>query len=348
MNKRRFLKGVGLTAGSLSFPYGQATAAVTDRYNGEHVLLTPSPENALSASEAFTIQRETVREFRSKSDISDDVPLGIFHPSEDSEIIALSFRVDEAGQASVHMGAVPRGQSVSKERAKSLHQTAQEHAEKVKDEVDPKRANRDVNTGVASANYATGWDQMVSDYSYEYSDCPYGSLYLGGEVYEKEGTSYWGYGVDHVHRSNPGANACGSNYNVNDSYCRHNWDYYEGGTATVHEYHPSTDKSGNFTVGGEVGFSGGSISVSYDPPDMVRNVRAQWNGNQNIEWKWDYTWDPDTPVQHKPASVAKSPERAIKGLQDSDSLLQVVGGTNFLHYNYGNHLTEYSARLYVQ
>jgi hypothetical protein len=348
MNKRHFLKGVGLAAGSLAFPYGQVTAAVTNRYEGEQVLLTPSPENALSASEAFAIQRETVQEFRSKSDISEDVPIGISYPSEDSKIVALSFRVDEAGQASIHMGAVPRDQSISQERAKSLHQTAQEHAEEVADEVDPKRADRDMNSGVASANYATGWDQMVSHYSYEYDDCPYGSLYLGGEVYEKEGTSYWGYGVDHVHRSNPGANACGSSYVVNDAYSRHDWDYYEAGDPTVHEYHPDSDRNGNFSVDGSVSFSGGSISVSYNPPDVYRDVKAQWDGNQKVQWDWDYTYDPDTPAQHKPASVTKSPERATKGIQDSDRLLQVLGGANFLNYGKGNHLTEYSAIQYVE
>jgi hypothetical protein len=237
---------------------------------------------------------------------------------------------------------------VSKSRADRLHQSAREHAEKVQDEVDPKRADRDVTTGVASANYATGWDEMVSDYAIQYDDCPYGSIYLGGEVYEKKGTSYYGYGVNHVHRSNPGANYCDSSWSINDAYSRHIWDAFDRDPPILHEYYPDSDRNGDFSVDGSVGFSGASIGVSYNPPDVYRSVNAGWDGTENVEWTWDYTYDPDTPAEHEPASVIKSAEEAVSGTYASNRLLEVEGGANFIDYWQGNHLTSYSSYIYVE
>lgn len=348
LTRRRVLKGSGAVAGGLAFPFGQASAALSQGYDGERVLRTPSPENSIPPTEAFEIQRDAIQRFRSNTNIGEEVPLGSVLPSEDTEILALSYRIDGAGQPSVFIGVVPANQHVSKSRAARLHQKARNHAKSVQNEVDPERADHDVTTGVASANYATGWDEMVSDYAIQIDDCPYGSIYMGGEVYEKQGTSYYGYGVNHIHRNNPGANYCDSSWNVNDSYSRHRWDAFDRAEPILHEYYPDTDRDGDFSVDGSVGFSGASIGVSYNPPDVYRDVTAGWNGTENVEWDWDYTWDPDTPAQHEPASVIKSPEQAVSGTYASNRLLEIIGHATWSSTWYGNHDTDYSAYIYVE
>lgn len=348
LNRRHLLKGTGAAVGGLAFPFGQTVSALNDGYNGEKVTRTPSPQNSLTPSEVFEIQREMVQKFRSKTGFGEEIPLGVVYPSEDSEILSLSFRIDGAGQPSVFVGTAPSDQSVSKGRAGRLHRAAREHAEKVQGEVAPKLTDRDVTSGGASADSVTGWDEMVSEYAIQHDDCPYGSLFLGGEVYEKKGTSFYGYGVDHVHRSNPGSNYCGSSWSLNDAHSYHNWDAFDRDEPILHEYHPDSNQSGNFSVSGSVGYSGASISVNYAPPDVFRTVTAGSNGTENVEWDWDYTFDPDSPAQHEPASIIKSPEEAVSSPTASNRLLEIVGGATWIDLLQGNENTSTSPYIYVE
>lgn len=233
-------------------------------------------------------------------------------------------------------------------RVERLHQNARQHAEKVNDGVElPEVVTSKDADGIGTTNYATGWDVMVADYSIQYDDCPYGSLYVGGEVYEKEGTSYYGYGVNHVHRANPGSNYCGSDWSINDSHLRLKWDAFYRAEPMLHQNYPDSGRTGNFSVNGSIGYSGASLGVSYNPPDIRRNVNAGWAGTENVEWKWDYVWDPDSPVQHQPASIIKSPEKAIGGIWGGDRLLGIEAGGTFIHLWEGNHDTTFSPYIYV-
>jgi hypothetical protein len=321
IGKRSVLKGMGTMAGGLAFPYSAVSSAVGDEYDGEMVVRTPSLANSLSASEVRDIQRENIEAF--KSNTESEIKIGGAYPEDDVDVVALVYRIDAAGQPSVYVGAVPSDQPVSKERVARLHRHANQHADRVRDEVDPKRADRDATSGVASAGYATGWDEMVADYAYEFDDCPYGGLYMGGEIYEKQGTSYFGYGIDHIHRANPGSNYCSSDWVLKKAASRHIWEKFDRDPPILHEYAPDTDEDGDYTVDASAGFSGASIGVSYDPPDTYRDVTAGPDGTENVIWDWDYSNNLDSAAQHNPTSVIKSAEEALSGTYGSNKLIKV-------------------------
>jgi|GEM_PF-7101468 hypothetical protein len=344
ITKRHAIKAVGGTIGGVAFPFGQATATMTGEYNGEGTLVTVPRSEALTPQEVFNIQNDVIAKFRSNNDLSQKLKIGLFQPADKYEIHALSFRVDGDGQVSVYMGGSSVEKPTSKGEVATLHKTAKDHAEKVRDGVQSKRVNHEHMTGVVSAGYATGWDQMVAEYAFENTDCPAGKIYAGGEVYEKQGTSYYGYGVDTSHRTNPGQNYCSnSGYNVNDTYLRHEWDAFTADSDPIfHEHFPNTDRDGSFTVDGSASYGGATIGVSYNPPDVYRDVRSEYNGTNNAEWDWDYTWDPSTDTQHNTTSILKSDNEAAYGgsVSYTDTLLRVESGANFTDHTGGNTLVD--------
>lgn len=343
ISKRSVLKAFGTGVAGLAFPYGSVSALGGGSYGGEFVIVKTSPENRLSTQDVHEIQKEAVSNY--KAETGTDEAIGTVVPSVDSDVLSLVYRIDPTGETSTYLGAVPKGASVSKARAADLHKKADEHAKKVRGGIHTEYADRTSASGVARAGNTSGWDRAVNEYAFDYDDCPDGGIYMGGTVYEKAGTDYYGYGIDHIHRPNPGNNYCSDSYvDLGATECRHNWEYFDRDPPILHEHHPNTDKNGDFSVSGTVGYMTADITVTYDPPEVYRDVTADKNDSENVIWDWDFSSYQSDQEEFNPTSVIKSQEQAVSGSYASNRLLEVVGKATWDNFN----TSSSSLYLYVE
>lgn len=339
---RPALKAFGTSVAGLAFPYGSVSALSGNSYGGEFAIVKASPADRLSTQDVRDIQSEAISNY--KAETGSDEGIGAVVPAEDSDILSMVYRIDPTGETSTYLGAVPKGASVSKARVVELHQNAEEHAQKVRGGIHTEYADRGSASGVARAGSASDWDRAVNEYAIEYDDCPNGGIYMGGTVYEKEGIDYYGYGIDHIHRPNPGRNYCGNYTDLLATECRHNWEYFDRDPPILHKHFPDSDKNGDYSVSGSVGYQAAEISVTYDPPEVYRDVTADKNDSENVIWDWDFASQERDQEEFNPTSVAKSQEQAVSGTYASNRLLEIVGKATWDDYS----TSSYSSYLYVE
>ncbi|WP_424008981.1 hypothetical protein [Haloferax denitrificans] len=321
MNRRSAMKTFGVAAGTLAFPYGTISSSLSDEYTGEKVLRQASPKKPLTPSEALALQREAIQRFKDKTGSTDI--FGSVAPSDDSDIVSLGFQIGPKTGASVYMGTVPKGSDLSQGTLGKRRSKAAEHVQQAK------AANRSYSGTVAASDpggsTVSGFDTDVASYYIDYDDEPSGSLYDGGVVYEKSVSDEWFYGIDHVHRPNPGANAfSGSSVKLAESSCHHKWGAFDAGSITPHDYYPDSNDNGNFTVDGGIGVPlGATIGVSYDPPNVYRNVQGTPNGTDDFRWNWEHPTLTGQDHTFRPVSAARSYDRATSGISASNRLFEL-------------------------
>ena len=320
LSKRQTIKSFGVAGGALLFPYGTVTSAVRDEYTGESVLRKASPNDPLTPSEVRSLQSDAIQAFKDKT--GTDEILGGVVPDTDTDIIAIGFHVGPVTGASLYLGTIPKGAHLSNGIVAERHRAAAAH---VKDA----QADNRTRSGVATASDSgssdpSNWDTDVASYYINYDDKPNGSLYDSGTVYEKAQSDEWAYGIDHVHRPNPGANTYpDSSIDLVESICRHKWGAYDAGYITPHDYFPDSDERGDFSVSGSAGFITAEVSVEYDPPEVYRTTKAEPNGTDDFYWNWEHPTTTSSDHTFRPVSIARSYDRATSSSSASNRLFEL-------------------------
>ena len=337
VNRRTAVKSLGVGITGIAFPYGTVTSALGAGYDGEMVIIKRPADNRMSPDEVHDVQKEAVQRFRDET--GKDFGIGSAAPADGSDIISAVYRIDSTGQSLTYLGCVDRDSSVSEEQVKKLHQRAEEHAQNVADGVGDTSA-----PGVVRAGNASNWDRKVNNYSIDFNDCPDGGIYMGGAVYEEEGTDLWGYGIDHTHRPNPASNFCSdSSGGMTNSRSEMNWEYFDVAEPEYHEAYPDTDKNGDFSVSGTIGILSADISVTYDPPEVYRDVTLDYNNNENVWMDWDFGTIQYDAAEFDVTSCIYSAEQARSGSLESNRLLEVYANADWT-----SGFSEDSAYLYVE
>lgn len=75
------------------------------------------------------------------------------------------------------------------------------------------------------------------------------------------------------------------------------------------------------------------ITVTYDPPEVYRDVTADKNNSENVIWNWDFASYQGDDEEFNPTSVIKSQEQAVSGSWASNRLIELVGKATWDDYS---------------
>lgn len=159
------------------------------------------------------------------------------------------------------------------------------------------------------------WNQVGSAL-WESTNNPYGIVQNSSDVWHyPDDPNFDVFAVTTDAVFNPGASAYDSSYVWDAASARNYWGrHYEPTGATLTEWAPNGDRTGDTTVSASISYSGASIEVSYNPPEVRRTDNTGLkNDNVRIIWKpGDTTTDEDI-LSTSVASTIKSENYASVG-----------------------------------
>ena len=319
------------SATALAFPFGSVFGSVATTNKPVIVTARRSSSNPLSPDEVYELQKEAAERFNRINDT--DIAIGKGKPASDADTVALTHYIKPNGEPATYAGALPSAKGAAAHRIDRLHA----HADEFERTIQKTTSNEPTYgfVGLASAGNMKNWDSKVANTNYEYNDCPYGVIYMSMEVKEEYDGYYYGYGGDHIHRVNPGANQCGSGWTQYETWTRDYWSEYDAGDPQLEETYPSGDRSGDFSVSGSISYGNASIGVSYNPPKVSRTDNTDDIAD---DYKLDWKFNSDTSSRHdfNPASQVEVSDDAESG----NRILKYLSGSKWYNYNYGFHTTE--------
>jgi len=249
--------------------------------------------NGIDANKYNKLLSRFIRAAKKKAELEE---LAVAKPelSAGEKIYSLTFVATPDGNAQTYIGS---GTNPGDTELKHLHDRSIQFQE----QNTVKSTENGLSTQQTEPDYE--WDPVGSAV-WEKSDDPYGIVQNSSEAWHyTDDPNYDVFAATTDAAFEPGSRAYDSDYFWDTASVRHYWGRnYEPGDATLTDWAPNGDRTGDTAVSTKVSYSGAAIGVSYNPPEVQRTDNTGL-ANDNVRLKWE-PGDTDTKEDIFSSSVA--------------------------------------------
>lgn len=324
--RRNFLRLVGGAAAISSAPASVAGKTGSGPSPSVTISVRRDQKDPMSLERANTLMKRAVSQFRDKAGSEEGIGYSQEGLSEERDVYALTFHIDEKGRPASYIGSTYSGPKAKArddpESVEQLHRNADRFEARATDSVTnvTRFGNED---SVSAAGLNPDWEvfeapqrEMITQWGVLKTNMSVG-YYVYNDSDEPKTTHF---GTFSFHRNNPGVNQyTDSNYHQKNGRMEH--DYGSGLSAELGAYAPDGNKTGNYSYSGSIsaGVDGASLGIgaSYSPTNVSRfdesddiGDRAIWDWSYNPKLLWDgATQNPDTFEPSSLGSIEATPEQ---------------------------------------